>query len=134
MPSCARIIHIQPEAPAKPVWGAPCNGCGVCCLAEPCPVGVVLSTRRKGACSALVWAADALVYRCGAIAEPRAVLARVLPAWARGLAVPLAPLLRVTTPRWISAGSGCDSTLEVSALSGKMFSAPFATTNNQNHD
>jgi len=37
------VILIHPEAPAKPPLGAPCNGCGVCCLAEPCPVGVLVS-------------------------------------------------------------------------------------------
>jgi hypothetical protein len=50
-----RIIKIHPDAPPKPAVGAPCNGCGVCCLAEPCPLGVILSRRLKGACVALRW-------------------------------------------------------------------------------
>ena len=46
-------IAIHPLAPAQPQTGAPCNGCGVCCLAFPCPLGRVLSLRRLGRCSAL---------------------------------------------------------------------------------
>ena len=50
-----RVIQIHPEAPRKPSYGLPCNGCGVCCLDEPCPVGVVVSRRRRGPCLALHW-------------------------------------------------------------------------------
>ncbi len=28
------------KAPPKPKEGAPCNGCGFCCAAEVCPIGV----------------------------------------------------------------------------------------------
>lgn len=73
--------------------GAPCNGCGVCCLAEPCPLGVLLSRRRSGACVALQW--DGTRYVCGALAAQ----AGGIRGW----------LVR----RWISAGSGCDCLLEV---------------------
>ena len=48
-------IAIHPLAPAQPRTGEPCNGCGVCCLAFPCPLGRVLSLRRMGRCSALRW-------------------------------------------------------------------------------
>jgi hypothetical protein len=58
-----RIIKIHPDAPPKPAVGAPCNGCGVCCLAEPCPLGVILSRRLKGACVALRWDGNWLVKR-----------------------------------------------------------------------
>ena len=63
-----QVIHIHPAAPRKPVVGAPCNGCGVCCLAEPCPVGVLVSRRLKGACKALVWSEQAGRYHCGLLA------------------------------------------------------------------
>ncbi|MDH4449120.1 MAG: hypothetical protein QE265_00830 [Rhodoferax sp.] len=113
-------IFIQPEAPAKPAWGSACNGCGVCCLAEPCPVGVLLSGRRTGACKALVWA-DALgVYRCGALTEPRQVLANRTPVWMHWALRPPARLLAWMAPRWISAGTGCDCSLEVWTQSGKI--------------
>lgn len=108
----SRTIHIHAEAPAKPAWGAACNGCGVCCLAEPCPVGVLLSARRSGACDALVWDDEASIYRCGAVSHPQPTIARALPRGAQWLAGPLAVLLRRTARRWIAAGTGCDSSLE----------------------
>ena len=88
----ARVIQIQSQAPRKPALGADCNGCGVCCLSEPCPVGVLVSGRRQGACSALRWQASVARYQCG--------LATV-------------PWLGALTRRWIAAGRGCDSDAEV---------------------
>jgi hypothetical protein len=77
----------------------------VCCAAEPCPVGVLVSGRRSGACAALSWNDDIGLYRCGLVADPRAVLPR-LPA-------ALAPVMSRLARRWISAASGCDSSLVV---------------------
>jgi hypothetical protein len=98
-----QVIRLHPAAPAKPPEAAPCNGCGVCCAAEPCPIGVLVSGRRTGACAALSWNADAGLYRCGLVSAPRMVLPR--------LPVALAPLLGRLARRWISAASGCDSSL-----------------------
>lgn len=106
-------IHIHPSAPAKVAVGAPCNGCGVCCAYAPCPLGMVLSGRRSGACDALRWDAAHVQYRCGALVAPQAVLTAALPVGLRWLAAPLAPMLRGAGRRWIAAGVGCDSTLEV---------------------
>ncbi len=105
-----QVIHIHPAAPSKPALGAPCNGCGVCCLAEPCPVGMLVSRRRQGACAALRWHEATRQYRCGMVVDPREVLGWPDRAWARGLA----SLLARGSRRWISAGSGCDATLEAS--------------------
>ncbi|HET8694779.1 MAG TPA: hypothetical protein VFM33_08950, partial [Aquabacterium sp.] len=60
-----QVIHIHPLAPPKPPVGAPCNGCGVCCLVEPCPLGVLVSRSFKGACRAVVWSEEAGRYHCG---------------------------------------------------------------------
>jgi hypothetical protein len=108
-------IHIYPQAPAKVAVGAACNGCGICCLYAPCPLGMLLSHRRSGACSALRWEASLLQYRCGAVTAPQSVLAEALPRGLRAMASPLAPLLRRLGLRWIAAGMGCDSSLEVEA-------------------
>lgn len=89
-----QIVYLQPEAPSKPPEGAPCNGCGLCCLAEPCPLGMVLSRKRVGACVALRWDAEQRLYRCGALTGTRGVL-------------------RWLARRWIAAGVGCDAGLEV---------------------
>lgn len=106
-------IHIHPQAPGKVSEGAACNGCGVCCLLEPCPLGVVLSRTRLGACAALRWQDASGQYRCGAIVAPADVLAGALPRGVRWLSPALAPMLRRWGARWIAAGAGCDSGLEV---------------------
>ena len=111
MPS--RIIHIQPEAPRKPSMGQPCNGCGVCCLYEPCPLGCLLSRRRRGPCLAVRWDDARTRYVCGALNEPEEVLAAALPAALARLAPGLARLFSRFAARWIAAGQGCDCELEV---------------------
>ncbi|TAK86544.1 MAG: hypothetical protein EPO09_19655 [Aquabacterium sp.] len=103
-----QIIHIHPEAPPKPAQGAPCNGCGVCCLAEPCPVGVIVSRRRHGACEALVWSDEAGCYRCGLLVVEAAGDMAWWRRWPRALWLRWAR-------RMISAGSGCDASLEVAS-------------------
>ncbi len=108
-----RVIYIEQEAPPKPATGAPCNGCGVCCLTEPCPVGALVSRKRSGVCSALRWDPAQRQYRCGALVEPAQVLAMALPRWMAGFAGRAAPWLARLGPRWIAAGKGCDCTLEV---------------------
>jgi hypothetical protein len=88
-----RTIRIHAAAPPKPPLGGDCNGCGVCCLAEPCPLGRLISLRRTGACRGLRWDGGARRFRCG-------------PAQSRGAFGALAR-------RWIAAGRGCDSDAEV---------------------
>ena len=94
-----QLVHVHPRAPAKPEHGAPCNGCGMCCLLEPCPLGMLLSRRRRGACVALRWDDAQSRYLCGALSEPASVLGAH---W-------LAPLAR----RWIAADIGCDARFTV---------------------
>jgi hypothetical protein len=104
-PDLPRVIHLRLEAPPKPELGQPCNGCGVCCAAEPCPLGVLVSRRRHGACRALQWSAALSRYRCGLVSQPTSVLAW-LPEWA-------GPAVAALSRRWISAASGCDAALIV---------------------
>lgn len=100
-----RVIAIEPAAPTKPAMGAPCNGCGVCCLSEPCPIGMLVSRRRHGPCAAVMWESATARYSCGLVSRPRVALGwRFAPNW---LLQGLARLAR----RWISAGSGCDSSV-----------------------
>jgi hypothetical protein len=101
------VIYLQPEAAPKPAAGAPCNGCGVCCTWKPCPLGVLASRRRHGACTALHWEADARQYRCGMLTAPERIWPW-LPAVAR-------PLLQRLARRWIAAGAGCDCEAEATA-------------------
>jgi hypothetical protein len=103
-----QLIHIQPEAPPKPALGAACNGCGICCLAEPCPVGMLVSLRRRGACRALRWSDAERRYLCGMLTDPLAVLG-----CRTHRAAPLARLISAWCRRLISAGRGCDASLQI---------------------
>lgn len=84
-----RVIFLHAAAPPKPAPGAVCNGCGVCCADEPCPIGMLASLRRRGACAALEWHEADARYRCGVVLH------------APG------PLRRLAL-RWIAAAEGCD--------------------------
>lgn len=99
--SFRRVVQIHPLAPHPPGLGSPCNGCGLCCLAEPCPVGMVVTRARKGPCGALVWSDEARAYRCGLLVSPGRFVSWLPEPWVRALA-----------RRWIAAGTGCDAPLE----------------------
>lgn len=95
------VIELHVDAPPKPAVGMGCNGCGVCCASEPCPLGRLVTRRREGRCAALAWNERTRRYRCGMVESPAAHLPRAL----RGLA----PLLGRLARRWIASGTGCDS-------------------------
>jgi hypothetical protein len=103
-PDCAdmreHIIHLHPRAPAKPAEGRPCNGCGVCCAAAPCPLGMVLTRRMRGPCRLLRWDDTAAQYRCGALLSAPAATKRLV-------------------RRWIGAAAGCDSDLDARSADGR---------------
>jgi hypothetical protein len=107
------IIQIHAAAPTKPELGQACNGCGVCCLAEPCPVGILISRRRHGACKALLWSEHLARYQCGMLSAPLQILGWHAKGRGRQL---LARLLSRWSARLISAGTGCDATLRVERL------------------
>jgi hypothetical protein len=99
------VIYLRAEAPAKPATGAPCNGCGLCCAWQPCPLGVLVSGRRHGACEALRWDSASRIYRCAMVDAPQQVWP-ALPRW-------LQPVLQGLARRWIASGAGCDCDAEV---------------------
>jgi hypothetical protein len=104
MPTDDSFIAIHAAAPPKPALGAPCNGCGVCCAALPCPVSRVLLGHRHGACPALQWRAAEHRYACGMVVAPADFLHWLPPRWG--------PFAGRRFARWIAAGAGCDCGIE----------------------
>ena len=100
-----RVIRIHAAAPEKPAVSSPCNGCGACCAAEPCPLSALVLGHRKGACPALVWDDLARRYYCAMVRSP-ARFVRWLPGWLEPLAIRL-------NLRWIASGHGCDFAAEI---------------------
>lgn len=100
-----QIITIHADAPPKPALGQPCNGCGVCCAAEPCPVSLALLWTHQAPCQALVWHHETQRYLCSMVSEPARFL-RWLP---KRLNLPASRLFK----RWIAAETACDADVEL---------------------
>jgi hypothetical protein len=102
------LVHVEPMAPPKPALGAACNGCGVCCLLEPCPLGRMLTGTTQGVCGVLRWHEPTARYLCGALVDPEGVARQALPTRWVWCAPVLRRLLQRLAPRWIAAATGCD--------------------------
>jgi hypothetical protein len=105
MPADDRFISLYFAAPPKPASGAPCNGCGACCAALPCPLSRLLLGHRTGYCPALQWQAGESRYVCGLVILPSSHL--------HGLPLRADALFSRLARRWIAAGRGCDFSAEV---------------------
>jgi len=101
-----QTIELDAQAPSKPVLGAPCNGCGICCAAAPCPVAILFLFQRKGRCRALLWQVENARYVCGMVVQPD-YFSRVIPTFSRQWA-------GAFFASRISAGTGCDADIEIS--------------------
>lgn len=89
----------------KPPHGAPCNRCGLCCMATLCPLAQhVFRRSERGPCPALTRDADGLSV-CGLIAEPMKH-ARVV-AMTHGVEATGAAAAVLN-----GAGTGCDARFE----------------------
>ena len=107
MPSTPfRTIEIHQQAPAKPKWGESCNGCGICCAAEPCPIAYLFLFQRTGRCRALLWQEEMGRYVCGMVLYPDRY-SRLIPKFAR-------QWMGSFIATRIAAGIGCDSDIELS--------------------
>lgn len=58
------------RAPEKPQFGDPCNGCGLCCAAEPCGIAreFIAGVTDQGPCPAMEF--EAGWFWCGMIRRP----------------------------------------------------------------
>lgn len=101
-----QIITIHANAPAKPALDQACNGCGVCCAAEPCPVSLTLLWPHQAPCRALIWHEHKQRYFCGMVSDPARFL-RWLPSRFNLAASRL-------FKRWIAADTACDADVELS--------------------
>jgi len=104
----ARIVTLPSDAPDKPALGSPCNGCGLCCAAELCPLGRVVLRKSRGPCPALTWRPAEKRHDCGLVVAPKKHLPR-LPRL-------IEPLFVRFARRWIAVGIGCDSDVLVEPL------------------
>lgn len=102
------VIRLHELAPLKPTPGQPCNGCGLCCALEPCPIGALFSLRLDGRCRLLRWHDEERRYRCGAM--------NAVQSWPAALA---GTGQRVVS-RWIAAGGGCDCSAQPVADAGRI--------------
>ncbi|MBI3795005.1 MAG: hypothetical protein HY280_09805 [Nitrospinae bacterium] len=98
-------VELHRLAPAKPERGAPCNGCGVCCAVETCPVARVFLFQFKGKCRALTWREEPPRYVCGMAVRPDSHV-WIIPGRLREM------FGKFFASR-ISAGTACDCTAEV---------------------
>jgi hypothetical protein len=100
-----QTISLHQQAPDKPAYGEKCNGCGVCCAAEPCPVAHLLLWQFSGACKALQWKEDKQRYQCGMVVDPGKYLRR--------LPKRFAPFVGKWCAARIALDIGCDSRVEL---------------------
>jgi len=100
-----QAVELHPLSPSKPDYSARCNGCGVCCAAEPCPVAYVFLFQIKGKCRALLWQDGASRYVCGMVVCPDRYVSLI------------PEILRERIGRFfasrIAAGMGCDFAAEM---------------------
>lgn len=82
----------------RPAHGSPCNGCGVCCQTNLCPLGRSVFKRTEGPCPASEGA------RCGLVDRPREFAAVKTTRHGRAEMSAAAALL-------IGSGKGCDFAL-----------------------
>ncbi len=97
----SQFVLIHSAAPEKPPLGMACNGCGICCAAEPCPLARWLLWQFSGSCRALVWDEQNCRYYCDLVQHPQYWLRRLPLAWLK--------ITRRFLARRIAAGQGCDS-------------------------
>ena len=92
--------------PDKPLYGDPCNGCGLCCMAQLCPVATIALKLRPSElpCPALIGGPDD-TWRCGVMVEPRKWLPVRVAIYGAGVVADAAAFIN-------GAGRGCDGVLE----------------------
>lgn len=105
-----RTVELHPLAPDKPDYGARCNGCGLCCAFEPCPVARIFLLQSSRKCRALLWQDDAGSYVCGMVVCPDRYVRMIPRRWRECSGKFFASR--------IAAGTGCDFAAEMDDMPG----------------
>src|ERR1043165_2494420 len=64
----SRHIGIKPGPPRKPPEGDACNGCGLCCAVQLCPIVIELLPDAQAPCPAMEFNGER--FWCGLIRRP----------------------------------------------------------------
>ncbi len=75
------------EAPTKPRQDDPCNGCGICCILEPCLVATQY-LKATDKCPALEWSAPDKRFYCGMVVRPLHYLVNIQAPHLKGVTPP----------------------------------------------
>jgi hypothetical protein len=86
-------------APTKPLYGSPCNGCGLCCIEVQCPLSEAIFGLLPY-CPALEDKPEG-GFGCGLASSPERYIQ---------VAPKLQPIVREAFFLLIGAGAGCDAT------------------------
>jgi hypothetical protein len=89
---------MRDRAPEKPAEGQPCNGCGMCCAAQPCLIAQEFIGATEGPCPAMVFEDGR--FWCGMTRTPGAYMGQ--PGWAD-------EMLGRMFAEALGIGIGCDS-------------------------
>lgn len=89
---------IREIAPPKPARGSACNGCGVCCAAEVCAIGMAVMPDAQTPCPAMEFEHGR--FWCG--------LVRNLPKYAP-MSNDVGRIVSETFSRMLGINMGCDS-------------------------
>ena len=69
-----RAVALTHDLPQKPLFGKPCNGCGLCCLSETCELAkeLIPKASERSICPALEFQDGR--YRCGMVQRPHSYI------------------------------------------------------------
>jgi hypothetical protein len=97
-PAVPTRVSLQ-QAPEKPRWGEPCNGCGFCCAAETCDLARTFMGAYEAPCPAMEFEEGR--FWCGLVRTPHKYIDGISP-WADDY-------IRSSFTLLLGVGRGCDA-------------------------